>query len=105
MNRLELEILISFIHYPNHLVDFLDKVPLKIFSKEAQRAIAIINDLEHKNALSLNAFFEYLSQKEKESEYFQELLFRPRISYVLSKILPTEALLWFSSVSVRICLY
>ena len=74
MNRLELEILISFIHYPNHLVDFLDKVPLKIFSKEAQRAIAIINDLQHKNALSLNAFFEYLSQKEKESEYFQELL-------------------------------
>ena len=66
VNRLELEILMSFIHYPNHLVDFLDKVPLKIFSKEAQRAIAIINDLEHKNALSLNAFFEYLSQKEKE---------------------------------------
>ncbi len=74
VNRLELEILMSFIHYPNHLVEFLDKVQIKIFSKEAQRAIAIINDLWHQNALGLNAFFEHLSNKEKESEYFQELL-------------------------------
>ncbi|MDY2584073.1 RAD55 family ATPase [Helicobacter sp.] len=74
VNRLELEILISFIHYPNHLVEFLDKVQLKIFSKEAQRAITIINDLCQKNALGLNAFFEHLSNKERESEYFQELL-------------------------------
>ncbi|TLD83941.1 hypothetical protein LS70_003795 [Helicobacter sp. MIT 11-5569] len=74
IDPLELELLMSFIHYPKDLDAFLSKVSLKIFSEEARESLKIINALALKGGLSLHSFFGSLSLKQKNSDYFQELL-------------------------------
>ena len=71
---LEQEVLKSFIAYPHLIDDFLEKAPLKCFSKEAQPYLKIILDLKDKNLLNLSVFMQSVDKNQQKSEYFLGLL-------------------------------
>lgn len=71
---LEQEILKSFIAYPHLIDEFLEKAPLKCFSKESAYYLKIILDLKDKNLLSLSVFLQNVDKNHQQSEYFLSIL-------------------------------
>lgn len=74
INQLELEVLSSFIAYPLQIDEFLKDVPIIAFSRHGQEVLKKIIELNERESLSKASFLESLSQRQKDSEYYIELL-------------------------------
>lgn len=74
MENLERAILRSMVEYPQDIDEFLAKLPLEIFSKEAHRLLERINELASKGILDLTSLDSSLSEEFKNSEWYVEFL-------------------------------
>lgn len=74
MENIECAILRSMVEYPQDIDEFLAKLPLEIFSKEAHRLLERINELASKGILDLTSLDSSLSEEFKNSEWYVEFL-------------------------------
>lgn len=74
MKELEIEIIASFLSYPQTCDEFLAQIPKECFSFNARRAIEILSELMQSQSVSKNAFMLKLDKKEQESDFFIEVL-------------------------------
>lgn len=74
MSALEAEILSSFIYYPDEKESFLKQCPMECFSNDGREAVAVIESLQEKEALSINAFTQSLSESQKQKDSFLSIL-------------------------------
>lgn len=74
MEHLECSILRSMVEYPQEIDEFLAKLPMEIFSKEARTILEPINELASKGILDITSLDSSLSEEFKNSEWYVDFL-------------------------------